>query len=218
MNIWRSAAALCLLFTLAGCNDAKPTTDTPAKPDLALAATGLTSGDYRYIITLPGQKIEGVYDHDQPAWSKRSTIDGTVYELVLVGTDQYTKTGDGSWQHLDLTSEPYAEMSARMGLTFDNPDRTGATALLAAARDVTLTGTTLTGQIDTSAITTALGELMTVTTALADGNRLPFTATLDAQGRLTGLTMQMASGPWTMTITGYDPLPAPTIPATFTAG
>ncbi|GIF15446.1 hypothetical protein [Actinoplanes teichomyceticus] len=218
MIIRRSTAALCVLFTLAACDDATPATDTPAKPDLALAAVGLTSGDYRYTVTLPGQKIEGVYDHDQPAWSHRSTIDSIVYEFVLVGTDEYTRTDGGAWKHLDLAAEPYAERSARLGLTFDNPDRTGATALLTAARDVTLTGTTLTGQIDTSAMKTAPGELLPVAADLTGGDRLPFTATLDAQGRLTGLTMKMARGAWTLTITGYDPLPAPTVPAKITEG
>jgi hypothetical protein len=92
-------------------------------------------------------------------------------------------------------------------------DHTGAVTLLAAARDVTQAGRTVTGEIDADTLTDVPD---TVVLAMAElTGRVPFTAALDADARLTNLTLQLKSGPWVLAVTSYDPVPALKPPATF---
>ena len=111
--------------------------------------------------------------------------------------------------------------------TADQPDITGATALIAAATTAERTGDTITGTLDATRID---GELRLVIDDPASYYGRPamsmsYRATLDGQGRLAGFTLDLPGAPASqapdsrpepplvITVTRYDDVEAPRAPA-----
>ncbi|MET0425782.1 MAG: hypothetical protein ABW046_18075 [Actinoplanes sp.] len=122
-----------------------------------------------------------------------------------------------SWYHVDLS-----KMKDKTDLTFDpaKPDLTGASELVAAI--VTAEGDehTITGTLDATKVTeeNALVDTDDVEAIGAAASTLPYTATLDDEGRLTQLVLDVPkagdtpAGKWTLNISGYGAQAAQTKP------
>ncbi|GAA3336876.1 hypothetical protein GCM10020358_11100 [Amorphoplanes nipponensis] len=219
----RSTVLLLAGLSLTACSH--PAATAPADPKAALAASlaGLTAGNYRYTIAMPDVRIAGTTDLAHAAATRTTTFsdpDGEVIDEVVIGPDKYSRTSrtrrDARWEHLDLARIP--EAAARHGLAVTKPDRTGATNLLSAVETATMDGSTVRG---TLAVTGMIGggiALQPVERRLE--GRPAFTATLDAQGRLGRLVVDLPAGTvppepagtWTLEISGYGSAPAPEPP------
>jgi hypothetical protein len=122
-----------------------------------------------------------------------------------------------TWQRTDLTR--LTSDRRRAYLTSDHPDTTGATDLLAGVQTAAARGLTVTGTLDPTAIArrnTAFG-IQAATQAKAP---VPYTASLDDEGRLVQLVIDLPadSDPlrmgtrWTLTVADYGQAQAPPAP------
>jgi hypothetical protein len=119
------------------------------------------------------------------------------------------KLFDGkTWMHVDLSKVKNAD---DLGLDLAKPDVTGASALLAGV--VTAQGDkhTVTGTLDATKAGDEIGGFDTddVKAMGEAAKSLPYSATLDDQGRLTHLELDVPkagetpAGKWTLDLTGY---------------
>lgn len=111
--------------------------------------------------------------------------------------------------------------------TEDQPDITGATALIAAATTAQRTGNTITGTLDATRIDSQLSLIIDdpATYYGTAATTMSYRATLDEQGRLAGFTLDLPGAPASqapdsrpepplvITVTRYDDVEAPRTPA-----
>jgi len=114
------------------------------------------------------------------------------------------------WMHVDM-SKLKGDAAKQLGIDTAGADITGAGALLGAVVTAKGDARNITGTLDATKITKDLGvinstDIKSMGPAAA---ALPFTATLDEQGRLTKLDVDVpkagdtAAGKWTIDLTGY---------------
>ncbi|MEO3922863.1 hypothetical protein ABGB07_03130 [Micromonosporaceae bacterium B7E4] len=212
------AAAALFTPALVACagTGAEPSTsgsESPAIPDDAkealLASTKeITKGNFKFSMT--GADLDGQGLVHLPSKSAQMTMkagsDGFSMDMEIVyiepeswvkltitgaeGVPGLEKLNSGKYQHLDQS-----KITGTRGLGFDfkDVDPAGSEALTKAIVDVRKTGEgAYTGTID---LTKATGAGMVDEDAVkllgAEATKLPFEAKLDAQGRLTSLTIQL---------------------------
>ena len=124
------------------------------------------------------------------------------------------------WMHVD-TSKLKGDAAKQLGMDTASADVTGAGALLGTVVTAQGDARTVTGTLDATKITEDLGMVNT-TDIKAMGPAaaaLPFTASLDDQGRLTKLELDAPkagdtpAGKWTIDLTGYGAQKAQEKPA-----
>jgi hypothetical protein len=109
------------------------------------------------------------------------------------------------WMKVDTSKVTSKDMS----LGLDNPDLTGASAILANVATAERNGSVIKGTLDASKATSDSQLLNDSTFEGADVTALPYEATLDDQGRLTQLvldapkTKDTAAGKYTLTFDDY---------------
>lgn len=219
--------------------DKQSASSVPADPKQALAASvqELTNGNFRFAGRDDSVVANGVvHKSSQSAeMSMQLTDDGVSMNLNyrVVGPDCWVKvtTPDadlaaamklpaGKWLHMQNSKLKDAEMAIDFGnaTSFDPGDSVEIVKSVVTAQrtgDGKYTGTTDLSQL-------ADGDLIdddTVTALAAKAKELPFTAVLDAEGRLTSLTVQIpAAGDIKahaveMTYSDYGKAAAPQQPA-----
>ncbi|GAA3911469.1 hypothetical protein [Actinoplanes auranticolor] len=208
-------------LSLAACS--QPVAPAPADPKAAVTASlaGLTAGNYAYMVATSDRQVTGTTDFPSAsaAWYTTFTDpEPDVYYERVIGEDRYNRTTpeEDRWQHWDLSRMP--EAGERHGLAITRPDRTGATELLGMMDTATVEGSTIRGTLAVTTITGSSIVLQPLQFRLK--GRTTFTATLDGQGRLSRLVVDVPAtteplgpaGTWTLDITGYGTTPAPTRP------
>lgn len=211
-------------LALAGCDNAAVTpaasapaptdtasTDTassaaPADPAAVSALSKATAllGTTSFKITAtagPGFKLTGAIDPPNGNGTAELTASGPNAELkiktMLLGQDLYAQvpgiTRAGTWTHVDVSRLPEG---ANIGLRPNQIDPVNTANLLGSATDVHSTGgNSYAGNLD---LTKAAG-LAGLSQVTIDGygtaaSKVPFTAGLDAQGRLAELTVRLPQG------------------------
>jgi hypothetical protein len=216
----RALAALATAaFVLTGCDNggATPAASAPAPTDTASSASAADPaavsalskataqlGTSSFTITATsgsGFKLTGAIDPPNGNGTAQMTASGPNAEVtiktMLVGKDLYAQvpgiTKGGTWTHVDVSRLPEG---ANLGLQPNQVDPVNTAHLLGAATDVHATGTdSYAGTLD---LTKAAG-LAGLTQVTIDGygqaaSKVPFTTTLDAQGRLSTLTINLPQG------------------------
>ena len=167
----------------------------------------------------------------------RSQVDATWLaaesgDLQEITGDSTTKTLNGAlhggtgtaveaarWQQLDISRASPRMLAQRLTLT--NPDLTGATLLLDGTQTATRNGLTITGTLDP---TKRSPQISAFDTAIPQATApVTYTATLDDQGRLTRLVIDLPeaqktrrpAGQWTLDIANYGTATPPTAPTDF---
>jgi hypothetical protein len=133
--------------------------------------------------------------------------------------------GDGaevSWTRVDLSKASTRYRGSL--LTLDHPDLTGAVDLLTSGvRSATANGRTITGMLATHDLP-FVGRAFNPVYHQSDAQpQIPFTATLDKQGRLIKLVLDLPEsqdphvepGKWILDITEYGSAPQPVAPTDF---
>lgn len=167
----------------------------------ALAAATAKLGTTSFKVTMTsgsGLKIIGLMDPPNSAGTVDLTATGTNTEIkvetLLVDQDLYLKvpgvTKDGTWTHVDVSRLPEG---ANVGLRPGQIDPVNTAELLKSTTDVRQTGPgSFAGTIDlTSAAGIAGVDQKTITTYGDQAQDVPFTAGVDAEGRLSALTVQL---------------------------
>jgi hypothetical protein len=205
-------------FAMAGCGDNTPTTTPTTSPSapagspaatssadpaavskLSAAVDQLDSTSFTLTAT-SGSGFRTTAEIDAPGGKATAqlTASGPNAELnvktLLIGDDLYAQvpgiTKAGTWTHVDGSRLPEG---ANIGLRPGQIDPVNTANLLKATTDVKATSdTTYTGSVDLSkaAGVAGLGQI-TVAASGAPVQNVPFTATLDAQGRLSTLTVDL---------------------------
>ncbi len=207
-------------LSLAACSQLAELAPPDPKAAVTASLAGLTAGNYAYIVATYDRQVTGTTDFASAgaAWHTTFTDpEPEVYYERVIGEDRYTRTTpEDRWQHWDLSRMP--EAVERHGLAITKPDRTGATQLLGMMDTATVEGSTVRG---TLAVTTILdSSIVLQPLQFRLTGRTTFTATLDGQGRLSRLVVDVPAtteplgpaGTWTLDITGYGTTPAPTRP------
>ncbi|WP_433298054.1 hypothetical protein ACQP2F_42430 [Actinoplanes sp. CA-030573] len=212
------------------------TTTKPADPKAALAASTkeLAAGNYAFKADSPIAKADGSIDAADK--SAKLLIDTAAesfkvkFEVALAGTDRWVRiTTNGksvldrgaspdTWFHVDSTK---VKKGGDLDIDLSNADIMDVSALVDAVSDVKADGNTITGKIDGTKVDSADGFLDndTIKDMAAAGKALPFTATLDDQGRLAELAIDapaadsVPAGKWTFTVSGYGEQKPQTKPA-----
>src|SRR4051794_4659529 len=168
-----------------------------------------------------GFKMTGSIDAPGGKASAQLTASGPNAEInvktVLIGQDLYAQvpgiTKAGTWTHVDGSRLP---ANANIGLRPGQIDPVNTANLLKATTDVKATSdTSYSGSLDLSKAAGVAG-LGQVTVAASDApvQNVPFTATLDAQGRLSTLTVNLPQGePLQVTYANYGQPVQVTAPA-----
>ncbi|MEU4219003.1 hypothetical protein [Actinoplanes sp. NPDC026623] len=205
------AAALVTVVLVTGCTDPAPLGRSPeidvssavaasaaAKKELLAALAQFQKGTYRYAVDadyLDGQRIQASGAHDPAAhrYTRRFTITGGPQagsgELILIGDDLYTRTGDRSrWVHENLgvlaTDNPL--------LTVEAEDPSGLVAFADAVDWTDRTGrNTLDGAFDPPAAGVAILPLGAPSMSLFSRGNAGYTATTDAQGHIVSIVMDL---------------------------
>jgi hypothetical protein len=123
-----------------------------------------------------------------------------------------------TWMHVDATKVKDGD---DLTLDLQNPDLTGAGALVGGVVTAQGDARSVTGTLDATKLSDDDGPWDTADfTAMGEtAKALPYTATLDEQGRLTKLVLdapkagEVPAGPWTIEITGYGAQAAQEKPA-----
>jgi hypothetical protein len=179
---------------------------TPADPAAVAALSQSTAmlGTTSFKITAtagPGFKLTGAVDPPNGNGTAELTASGTNAEVtiktLLAGQDLYAQvpgiTKAGTWTHVDVARLPEG---ANVGLRPGQIDPVNTASLLNSASDVHATGgNSYAGTLD---LTKAAG-LAGLTQVTIDGygtaaSKVPFTAGLDDQGRLSALTITVPQG------------------------
>jgi hypothetical protein len=203
---------------------------TAAMPDgKAAGAVHLPSKSATFAMETTGQeamKVEFVLAG--PDRWVRMTMDTTELETLLGGNgsgavppevkEALALFSGKTWFHVDATK---VKKDSNLDIDLTDPDLTGASGLLQAVTDVQGDAHTITGKVDATKSTATDGFLDsdTVKEMGAGATALPFTATLDDQGRLTELVLDAPkagdtpAGKWTIDVTGYGQQVAKTKPS-----
>ncbi|MEV4702117.1 hypothetical protein [Actinoplanes sp. NPDC049316] len=211
--IIRLLALVLSTAVLTACTDEPAAPPAPdAKAVLAASTAALATGAYSYRVAVPKVEISGVTDvpHHRAMWTT-TYRDGPTepVEMRLLDDDQYSRTGTARWQHIDLSRAPKA--AKRMGLTWTHADRTEAKQALQAVTEAKQDGQVIRGTLEGTRVPAAGTTLSTIASRLV--KPVPFTASVDGQGRLTHLEIELSPTPapksepaarWTLDITGYD--------------
>ncbi|GIF24485.1 hypothetical protein BJ973_007964 [Actinoplanes tereljensis] len=199
----------------------------PADPNAALAASlkGIQQGDYAFALATPGPKAKGAVHLPSKSGAvklEEKTKDYS-FSMELVGTDTerwfrfdsseaFVRSMFGSdgktWKHIDTAK---IGKDGALDLDVTNADLLGLAGLVKAVTDAKVAGSTITGTIDATKAVTADSFLDedVVKSMGAAASSVPFTATLDDQGRLTKLVLDAPkaddtpAGKWAYTISGY---------------
>lgn len=215
--LWAPGVAMAAAIALSGCAEtgespislpsiavtptAATTTVPPSEADAALAAStqALTTTSYKASMTLgTALAVTGQIDPQKEAGdttTKLTTPGGQItIDTRLLGTDAWAKvTGLGEalpagWMHLDTQK---ASGTDNFSISPGQTDPAKASKFIAASADVQRTGTTgFTGTVDLTKVAGVTG-LGSVTIGDGASQKVPFTATTDAQGRLTNLTIDV---------------------------
>ncbi|WP_433369922.1 hypothetical protein ACQPZX_44500 [Actinoplanes sp. CA-142083] len=209
------ATMATVAFAMAGCGDNTPTTTSPSAPAGTPAATSsadpaavsklsaavdqLDSTSFTLTAT-SGSGFKTTAEIDAPGGKATAqlTASGPNAEInvktLLIGQDLYAQvpgiTKAGTWTHVDGSRLP---AGANIGLRPGQIDPVNTANLLKATTDVKATSdNSYTGSLDLSkaAGVAGLGQV-TVAASGAPVQNVPFTATLDAQGRLSTLTVDL---------------------------
>jgi hypothetical protein len=212
----RSVLALFAAATLlAGCDPASPAdpgapsatpsessssaADPAAAQSLGQAAAALGNTSFKVTMTSgPGFRLTGQMDAPGGKGSAEMTATGTNTEITvqtrLVGQDLYVQvpgvTKAGTWTRIDMSRLPEG---ANLGLKPGQIDPANTAQLLSSTTDVRQTDPRkFEGTLDLTKAAGLTGiDKATVQTYGADAQKVPFTAGLDEQGRLSALTIQL---------------------------
>jgi len=182
---------------------AAPSATTSADPaaaaKLAQAVEQLDQTSFTLTATSgSGFRMTGSIDAPNGKAAAQLTASGPNAEInvktTLIGQDLYAQvpgiTKAGTWTHVDGSRLP---ANANIGLRPGQIDPVNTANLLKATTDVKATSdNSYTGSVDLSKVAGVAG-LGQVTIAASDApvQNVPFTATLDAQGRLSTLTVNL---------------------------
>ncbi|MGC5029882.1 hypothetical protein [Micromonospora sp. DT229] len=186
--------------------------DADAKQALLDSTREISNGNFRFRMSGAGSTAEGqVHEPSQSAQMKVSIGEPTddlamTLDLIHAKPDSWVKLdlqgsaassvpgrdklSLGKYQHLDQTR---IQGNRNLGFDFDKVDPAGSAVLTQAITEVRRTGDgAYAGTIDLSKAAEAGSLDQSMITALgAQANSVPFTATTDAQGRLTELVLQV---------------------------
>ncbi|MFI5889118.1 hypothetical protein ACIA5D_03255 [Actinoplanes sp. NPDC051513] len=225
-------------LAVAGCGDnvtATPTSSTPtttssaassadpaAVSKLSAAVGQLDSTSFTLTASSgSGFKMTAMIDAPGGKGSAQLTASGPNAEIniktLLIGQDLYAQvpgiTKAGTWTHVDGSRLP---ANANIGLRPGQIDPINTANLLKATTDVkATTDNSYTGSLDLSKAAGVAG-LGQVTVAASDApvQNVPFTATLDEQGRLSTLTVELPNtDPLQVTYANYGQPVTVTAPA-----
>jgi hypothetical protein len=163
----------------------------------ATAALGTTS--FKLTLTSgPGVKLTALIDAPNNAGTADLAITGPNANIsvktLLVGQDLYAQvpgiTKAGSWTHLDIAKLP---QGANIGLRPGQIDPANTAQLLTSTTDVQqVDARSFKGTLDLTKATGVTGiDQVTVDSLGQSATKVPFTAGLDDQGRLSALTIQL---------------------------
>ena len=211
----RLAAVLVAALGLAACGStgepaspaaaSAPATTPAADPEARLAAATreIAAGNYRF--GFQSGNVTGTGYAHRPSGSVRLDVDAKdgkdtyTMRLFVVGPDSFAKVelngkavgSGGKWFALDKGKAAKTEAFAFLAA----PDVGGATDLLATARSVTARPTgELAGTVDITKVDAMAAIDEEVKDGLgAWGGAVPFTATLDDQGRITKLVLDLST-------------------------
>lgn len=183
-----------------GASSAATAPSTPADPsaELSAAAEKLAETTAKLTLTAAGTSAAGVFDPGGQRVELTMTV-GSGGQLVIrqIGDDLFVRTDEsmaralgatpGKWLHTDLSQVP--ETSP---LNPKNNDPRNTARLLAASTEVTRSGDhAFTGTLDLTKSPTGNPAALK---AMGDkAKAVPFSATTDADGRLTSITIDMES-------------------------
>lgn len=191
---------------------AAPEGDAAAKQALLDSTREIGNGNFRFRMSGAGSTAEGQVHQPSQSAELRMSI-GEAGDDLAMTLDLIHATPD-SWVKLDLSGAAAASVPGRdrlslgkyqhldqsrikgnrnLGFDFDQVDPAGSEVLTQAVTEVRRTGEgAYAGTIDVSKATEAGSLDQGLITALgAQANSVPFTATTDAQGRLTELVLQI---------------------------
>lgn len=175
------------------------TADPAAVEALTKATSQLGTTSFKVTATSgAGFKLTGAVDPAQGAGTADLRATGPNAEVnvktLLTGQDLYLQvpgiTKAGTWTHVDVARLPEG---ANVGLRPGQIDPVNTSKLLNSSTDVRSTGdNTYAGTLDLSkAIGLAGVSQVTIDESGAQAEKVPFTAKLDAQGRISELTVEI---------------------------
>ncbi|WBB88662.1 hypothetical protein [Verrucosispora sp. WMMC514] len=194
---------------------AAPEADTEAKQALLDSTREIRNGNFRFTMSGAGSVMEGqVHQPSQTAEMRvrlgESTDDLAIsLDVIHAKPDSWVKLdlqgqaasgvpgadrlNLGKYHHLDQSR---IQGNRSLGFDFDKVDPAGSEALTQAVTDVRRTGDgAYAGTLDLSKAADAGSLDPSVVTALgAEAKSVPFTATTDAQGRLTEMVIRLPEG------------------------
>ncbi|MEU4240293.1 hypothetical protein [Actinoplanes sp. NPDC026619] len=212
-------------------------TSAPADAKTALLASTkeLKTGNYAFAVASPGASGSGLVHLPSKSAKLSLGVESEQikmkFEIVLADSDRWARMSTGTkksllaegesadtWFHFDSSK---LDKDTDLGIDVDDPDVVDIDAMLPAVTDVKGDGKTFTGTLDGTKVTSADAFLDadTIKQMGAAAAKLPFTATVDDQGRITKLEIDApvagdtAAGKWTFTISGYGEQKALTKPA-----
>jgi hypothetical protein len=167
----------------------------------ALGTAAATLGNTSFKVTLTagsGVKVVGTIDAPNGRGTADLTATGSNTDLAvqtrLDGQDLYVQvpgiTKAGTWTRIDVSRLPEG---ANVGLRPGQIDPANTAQLLGSTTDVRQTGSrSYAGTLDLTKVAGVTGvDKVTVDSYGAAAQRVPFTAGLDEQGRLSELTIQL---------------------------
>jgi hypothetical protein len=215
------ATMATVAFAVAGCDNGTATSgSTASAPAPSAPASSMSSADPGAVSALSkatallgttsftltatsgtGFKMTGSIDPVGSKGTGQLTASGPNAEInvktLLIGDDLYAQvpgiTKAGTWTHVDGSRLP---AGATIGLRPNQIDPVGTANLLGAATDVKeTTASTYQGTLDlTKAAGLAGLSQVTIDSYGTAASKVPFTATLDDQGRLNKLTVTVPQG------------------------
>lgn len=173
--------------------------DPAAASALGSAAAALSTTSFKISMTAgPGVRLTGVVDAPHTTGNASLNLTGPNAELQvstrLIGQDMYVQvpgiTKAGTWTHLDVSRLPEG---ANVGLRPGQIDPANTAQLLSSTTDVQqVDGRSYQGTLDLTKVAGITGvDKVTVDSWGTAANKVPFTAVLDEQGRLSTLTIQL---------------------------
>lgn len=146
------------------------------------------------------------------------TSDPEMAKMVKGVKDMVEMFSGKTWMHVDATK---VKNNDELTLDTENPDLTGASELVGGVVTAQGDNRSVTGTLDATKLTDDGGpwDVADITAMGEAAKALPYTATLDEQGRLTKLVLDapkagdVPAGPWTVQVTGYGAQAAQEAPA-----
>jgi len=172
--------------------------DPAAAAALGTAATALDATSYQVTVTAgPGVTMTAQVDPPNGKGIATIALTGANADLrittLLIGSDLYAQipgiTKAGTWTHVDVSRLPDG---ANIGLRPGQVDPAYTAQLLTSATDVRSTGAhSYRGTLDLTKAVGLTGVTQVSVTGLGDSaTKVPFTVTLDDQGRPAEMTIQ----------------------------